>query len=62
MMIDFKFAFSDIVYLKTDTDQTPRQVLQVSASPPNSVQYQLGQGDRASWHYELEISREKDLI
>lgn len=61
MKIDFKYPFGDIVYLKTDIEQLPRQILQVSATS-NGVMYQLTQETFVSWHYEFEIQAEKDII
>ena len=62
MTVEFKYGFGDIVYLKTDLDQTPRIVLQINISPKDSVTYQLGSGDYSSWHFEIEISIKKDIL
>ena len=62
MIVEFKHGFGDIVYLKTDPDQHPRQVIKVSAAPKESEEYELAYGDGASWHFELEISKEKNVL
>jgi len=62
LTVEFKHGFEDIVYLKTDIDQVPRMVLEMSIAPKDCVQYKLAEGDRTSWHYEIELSSKKDVI
>lgn len=62
MFIENKFDFGQTVYLKTDTDQLPRVVTQMSINPNGSISYQLSQGAAASWHWDFEISEEKNVI
>lgn len=62
MMIDTQYDLGDLVYLKTDPDQCKRMVIGIDVREGVSVSYELGVGDESSWHYELEISAEKDVI
>lgn len=62
MIIDNKFNFWDIVYLKTDVDQEPRIITQISLCPSGMILYQLSCGLQVSLHYEKEITPEKSLI
>lgn len=59
MTIKTKFNFGDIVYLKTDPEQYPRMVVGVSVRP-TSMTYMLALGSTESFHYEIEISRQRD--
>lgn len=56
--IDVPFDFGQIVYLKTDIEQLPRQVLAVKVGADNSINVMLTQGEEAGWHYLFEISTE----
>ncbi len=62
LTVEFKHGFEDIVYLKTDINQVPRMVLEMSIASKNCVQYKLAEGDSASWHYEIELSSDKDIV
>ena len=53
------FDLGEIVYLKTDPDQQPRMVTEVSFWLSGGVGYQLSCGTSISSHYALELSREK---
>jgi hypothetical protein len=61
MVIDNKFNFGDIVYLKTDPDQRPRIVTRFSVGA-TSMTYELTCGTVCSWHLDFEISTEKDVL
>ena len=54
-----KFQIGEIVYLKMDTDQTPRMVIGIHLLPEESVSYSLTDGDGESNHTAMEISREE---
>ena len=60
--IDNKFDFGDIVYLKSDVDQSPRIVTEISVMPDNCIQYRLVQETFNSWHNELEIRNTVDVV
>lgn len=59
--INNKFAHGQIVYLLTDPDQLPRIVLAVQIDCDNSVMYRLASDSVQSWHYEIEISEDKNV-
>ena len=61
MVIDNKFNISEIVYLRTDVDQSPRVVCSISVYPTELV-YNLSCGTVQSGHYGFEISTEKNLL
>lgn len=54
--IDVPFAFGQIVYLKTDIEQLPRQLIAVKVSADNSINVCLTQGEDVDWHFLVEIS------
>ena len=56
-----KHDYGDVVYLRTDIDQLPRLITGVLMRP-NYVQYELSQETVASWHQEIEISTERDVV
>jgi len=56
-----ELSFGDIVYLKTDPEQKPRMVTGIMNRPTAKVFY-LSIGDSESSHYEIEISKTKDII
>lgn len=60
--IEIEFEIGQVVYLKTDTDQTPRMVTQIAISGSGGLLYRLTCGTNESFHYEIEISAEKNLV
>lgn len=56
------FEIGQIVFLKTDDDQTERMVTGINLRPNNSVTYGLAISSQESWHYDIEISDEKDMV
>lgn len=61
MVIDNKFEISAIVFLKTDTDQYERIITRICAGI-NGITYELAHGTITSWHYDFEISEEKNIL
>lgn len=61
MMIESEHNFGDTVYLKTDRDQHERIVVEVIANPMG-VRYRLACGTNADTHYEIEISKVKNVM
>lgn len=61
MMIETKYDLQQIVYLKTDPDQNKRMVIGISIKP-HGVLYELGLGSHSSYHYEIEISEEANIL
>ena len=60
MMIENKFELEEIVYLKTDINQYERLVVRIQVTKGN-IMYNVALGSaEGSWHYDFELSREKD--
>jgi hypothetical protein len=60
-VIDAKFDLGDIVYLKTDSDQAERMVNNLMITP-YGIMYGLAKGTSESWHNDIEISVEKNIL
>ena len=61
MVIDNKFNFGDIVYLKTDKEQLPRMVVRLSVKQ-TEIQYCIANGTTETWHLDIELSVEPNII
>lgn len=61
MMLQSKYDIGQEVYLKTDADQKKRMVTGILIRG-NNVQYDLACGSSSSWHFEFEVSPEKDMV
>lgn len=61
MNITTKFDFGDIVYLKTDPDQLERIVTGFSIKL-NSICYNLNHATTESWHWDFEITKDRDIL
>lgn len=61
MVIENKFELGQLVFIKTDTDQYPRMVISISVRQ-GGLLYELNFAQSSSWHYEIEISDEKDVL
>jgi hypothetical protein len=61
MIIENKFELQQTVYLKTDADQKPRVVTRFIVSQLG-LSYELYCGTGGSWHYDFEISTERDVL
>ena len=61
MIIDNKFNIGDTVYLRTDCDQNEMIVTGFSVTQ-NSITYGLSFGTVESWHYDFEITLEKNVL
>jgi len=59
--INTKFDFGDTVYLKTDPDQLERIVTGFSVKP-NSLCYSLCHSTTESWHWDFEITKDRDIL
>lgn len=62
MVIDNKLELNQIVYLKTDKDQNPRIITQITACANGGIRYCLQCGTQDSHHYESELSDTKDVL
>ena len=61
MLIDNKFNIGDKVYLDTDSEQHERIVTGFTVRQ-NSIIYAISKGSSESWHYDFEITTEKDVV
>jgi hypothetical protein len=59
MTINNQFDIEDNVYLITDTDQSIRIITGIQISK-GELLYRLANGTLDSWHYEFEISKDKN--
>jgi hypothetical protein len=57
-----EFQIEQIVYLNTDKEQLPRIITGISLRPFNSVTYGLTANTTETWHYDFEISDERDIL
>jgi hypothetical protein len=62
MVIDNKYDYEQQVYLKTDVDQKLRIVTGLLIRPNGLISYELSCGTECRWHYDFEISTEKDVL
>jgi hypothetical protein len=58
---EIKYEVGDFVYLKTDPDQYRRMVLAVLIRA-ECVAYGLGIGTGETYHYEIEITTDKNIL
>jgi hypothetical protein len=56
IMIDNKFEFGQIVYLKTDVEQLPRQVCEIRVYGKGDIIYSIKQAESTSYHNEYELN------
>ncbi len=61
MIIENKFNIGETVYLVTDEDQKPRIVTGINVTV-NGLRYNLVNGVTDTYHYELEMSSEKNIL
>jgi hypothetical protein len=62
MILENKYDFEQIVYLKTDPEQLPRIVTRMTINKGGLISYALNSGPMESYHYEFEISQEKNVL
>jgi len=59
---NIQFDIGQLVYLKTDNEQHERIITAISLRQNKSVTYCLSFGTTESWHYEIEISCDRNII
>jgi hypothetical protein len=57
-----EYNIGDIVYLRTDSDQSDRFVIEIGLFPSGLVIYTLRCGIEESSHYGFELVKEKDIL
>lgn len=62
IVVRCRFDYGQIVYIKTDVVQDPRQVIGVQGTADGGMLIKLSTDGNMSWHYECEISEEKDIL
>ena|SRR5690606_12979951 len=55
------FDIGDSVYLKTDPEQLERLVTGISVRQ-NGITYAISHLTNETWHYDFEITKERDII
>jgi hypothetical protein len=61
MKIDTEYDLGDTVYLRTDEYQKERIVTRIQITQGN-VMYNVSCGTEDSWHYDFELSTERDVM
>jgi hypothetical protein len=61
-VIGAAFQIGETVYLRTGEDRDEQLVVGITIRPGPVIMYALKSGAEESWHYELEISREKSVM
>lgn len=61
MIIDNKFEMSSSIYLKTCKEQSERIITGILVNPIG-ITYRVSFGSTESWHYEIELSSEKNIL
>lgn len=61
MIIENKFQIGQIVFLKTDREQFERIITGICIRM-NGMSYELSFGNSTSWHFDFEISIEKNIL
>lgn len=62
MLINNRYDLKQIVYLLTDTEQLARIVVGIKVCADGCILYELACGTQETWHYEAEMSLERDAV
>jgi len=62
IIVRCKYDYGQIVYVRTDIDQYPRQIIGVQGTADGGMLIKLSTDGDISWHYDCELSSEKDLM
>ena len=60
-MVQTKFSIGDIIYLLTDPEQKTRMVTGILIRP-TGTSYDVSCANGTSWHYDIEMSEEKNQL
>lgn len=55
-----KFYITETVYVKSDSEQTPRTVIGINLLPHSSVIYSVTENGNVDRYYDFELSSESD--
>lgn len=59
-MIDNTYDFGQIVYLKTDVEQLPRQIYEIRMYKGGEIMYGVRQGENSTSHFGYELNDQVD--
>lgn len=62
MVLENNFELRQKVYLSTDIDQQERIITAILINAANTIRYELSFGASTSWHYECEITEDKNVL
>lgn len=62
MVIDNKYEIGQEVYLKTDVGQKLRIITAIIIRPNGCYCYEVACGSESRWHYDFELSEEKNVV
>jgi hypothetical protein len=62
ILIRCRFDFGQIVYVKTDIAQDPRQIIGVQGTADGGMLIKLSTDGDVTWHYECEISNDRNTV
>jgi hypothetical protein len=60
-VVNNKYCIGDLVYLKTDKEQSPRIVFCIKVTQTD-VLYEVACGTLTSAHYDFELSKEPNIV
>lgn len=60
-IIALSHLIGDIVFLITDNEQSERMIIEILIKP-DGIMYQLAKGDFLSWHYDIEFTKDRDVL
>jgi len=62
IVVKCPLSYGQIVYVKTDTHQDPRQVIGVMGTADGGILIKLTADGEAGWFYECEITVERNIL
>jgi hypothetical protein len=62
MVIENKFEINEFIYLKSDPEQRERLIVQIAVGGNGSIRYCVSCGTMETWHYDMEMTKEKDQL
>jgi len=62
MQINTLFDIGEEVYVKNDPEQVKRTIVELKVLPKKLIWYAVAIADFVSYHYDFELTREKDQL